>query len=372
MREAVDGSAGAMAERVLFVGVRKDFSKIVGRGVGLELLTAGFYRFWLATKMRRHLWSHTVIAGNPLEYTGTGRELLIGFFFALAILTPFYLVYFGAGLLAESLAPFASIPLIIAFYFLSQFAAFRARRYRVTRTVWRGVRFGMGGASFGYVWRASLWAVVVVLTLGLAWPWREAALERYKMRFTRYGSLQGAFVGTGGGLFKKVWWLWLLAPFTLTVIVFMPSWLAALNARRWRWQVAGMRFGSVSFTSDLQSKAIAGRYWALIGWSLLTLVVFLAVGAGNAYALSRLLGIPSVKAFFAHPAAIGVLIGVYLPAILLYNYLHRMILVHDIWERLARSIEIFGLQEAEAAETDKNIPSAMGESLGDSFDVGAF
>ena len=64
------------------------------RGAALELVTAGFYRFWLATDIRRHLWSNTLIDGDAAEYTGRGKELLIGFLFALAILVPIYLVYF--------------------------------------------------------------------------------------------------------------------------------------------------------------------------------------------------------------------------------------------------------------------------------------
>jgi uncharacterized membrane protein YjgN (DUF898 family) len=53
--------------------------------------------------------------------------------------------------------------------------------------------------------------VLALITLGLALPWREAALERYKMRHTYYGDLQGSFAGTGWEFFKRGWWLWLLA-----------------------------------------------------------------------------------------------------------------------------------------------------------------
>lgn len=65
------------------------------------------------------------------------------------------------------------------------------------RTVWRGVRFWMSGSSWTYALRASLWGILVVLTLGLALRWREAALERYKMRHSYYGDLQGSFEGSG-------------------------------------------------------------------------------------------------------------------------------------------------------------------------------
>jgi hypothetical protein len=41
-------------------------------------------------------------------------------------------------------------------------------------------------------------------------PWRAAALERYKMRHSHYGDLQGSFEGRGWEFFKRGWWLWLL------------------------------------------------------------------------------------------------------------------------------------------------------------------
>jgi uncharacterized membrane protein YjgN (DUF898 family) len=144
---------------VALAGQRADFLRLLMRGATLELFTVGFYRFWLNTDMRRHLWSHSSAGGDVLEYVGTAKELLIGFLFALAILVPVYLIYFFIGLEAERWQAFASIPLVIFFYLFAQFAVFRARRYRLTRTIWRGVRFWMTGSGWAYAWRAGLWAL---------------------------------------------------------------------------------------------------------------------------------------------------------------------------------------------------------------------
>ena len=99
---------------VSFSGQRGAFVRLVSRGAALELVTAGFYRFWLATDIRRHLWSNTEIDGDAAEYTGRGKELLIGFLFAMAILVPIYLAYFLISIEAERLKAFASIPLLVA------------------------------------------------------------------------------------------------------------------------------------------------------------------------------------------------------------------------------------------------------------------
>src|SRR6476469_3079624 len=122
---------------VAFTGDRGEFRRLVTRGALLELVTVGFYRFWLATDMRRHLWSHTVVDGDGAEYTGRGKELLIGFLIAMAIIVPVYLTYSIAALEAERIQAVASFPRIAFLYVCGQFAIYRARRYRLTRTVWR-------------------------------------------------------------------------------------------------------------------------------------------------------------------------------------------------------------------------------------------
>src|SRR3984893_17532273 len=205
------GMPPALPASVAFSGGRGEFRRLVTRGALLELVTIGFYRFWLATDIRRHLWSHTAVDDDAFEYTGRAKELLIGFLFALAILVPVYLAYFLVGLEAERLEAFARFPLSAFFYVFGQFAIYRARRYRLTRTVWRGVRFWMDASAWAYAARAALWAVLMPLTLGLILPWREAALERYKMRHCYYGDLEGSFEGRGWDFFKLGWWLWLFA-----------------------------------------------------------------------------------------------------------------------------------------------------------------
>jgi uncharacterized membrane protein YjgN (DUF898 family) len=242
-----------------FTGERNGFLHLVARGAGLELVTLGFYRFWLVTDIRRHLWSNTVIDGDAAEYTGRARELLIGFLIALAILVPIYLAYFLISVEAEHLQALASIPLFAAFYVFGQFAIYRARRYRLTRTVWRGVRFWMDGSGWAYALLATLWLVLALFTIGLAWPWRAAALERYKMEHSWYGDLQGRFEGSGWEFFKRIWWLWPVTPIAIFLFPALPFLYARYKAVEWRWWMSGMRFGAVAVESKLESGTSTGR-----------------------------------------------------------------------------------------------------------------
>jgi uncharacterized membrane protein YjgN (DUF898 family) len=384
-----------------FSGNRGEFRVLVGRGAGLELITFGFYRFWLATDIRRHLWSHTSVDGDAPEYTGRARELLTGFLFALAILVPIYLVYFLITIEAERAKAFASVPLFLFFYLFGQFAIYRARRYRLTRTVWRGVLFWMDGSGWAYAVRAAGWTLLALITLGAALPWREAALERYKMRHCHYGDLQGSFEGRGAELFRRGWKVWLaaLSPLILGSVLIVESaghrmspaqnsifglamfaWMIALpfiygcfKAIEWRWWISGVRFGEVSFKSDLPMGALYGLYWKVIGWYLLISLAFAAylaacagvfVGFGNlAHVVTRPQGSIGLT--------VAMVIG-YLGIIIAMNVVLRVYLLRDTWSRAASSTTVHRLEAASNVAAKGDLADALGEGLAGSLDIVGF
>ena len=101
------------------------------RGAGLLLVTLGIYRFWLATDVRRFLWSNTEIAGDGLEYIGTARELLLGFLIAIALLVPINVAFFVAAFSRGLLGQISGLIALVVLALLGQFAVYRARRYRL-------------------------------------------------------------------------------------------------------------------------------------------------------------------------------------------------------------------------------------------------
>ena len=388
-----------------FTGDRNSFLHLVARGAGLELVTLGFYRFWLVTDIRRHLWSNTVIDGDAAEYTGRGRELLIGFLIALAILVPIYLAYFLISIEAEHLRALASIPLVAAFYVFGQFAIFRARRYRLTRTVWRGVRFWMTGSGWVYAAQSSLWLLVAVVTFGLAWPWRAAALERYKMEHSWYGDLQGRFEGSGRVFFERIWWLWLgvfalIALFVIPLVFKQTWWLwvallmvslafpllpfvyAYYKAVEWRWWISGIRFGEVRLESTLRSGAFQGLYWKVIGWYMLLSTVFAAVigaavGLVTKISVTKISGAPAEQVSVAAAASSSIpllvvtVIG-YLALALALSVVTRLYLTRDLWARVLHTTVVTNIAAAANVAAKGEPASAVGEGIADGLDVAGF
>jgi hypothetical protein len=356
----------------VFSGDRGAFFRLAARGAALELVTVGFYRFWLVTDIRRHLWSHTIIDGDAAEYTGRGKELLIGFLFAMAILVPIYLVYFLIGIEAERFRAFGSFPLLLAFYAFGQFAVYRARRYRLTRTVWRGVRFWMDGSGWAYAWRAILWGLLALVTLGGAMPWREAALERYKMRHSYYGDLQGSFEGRGWDFFKKIWWLWLLSPLAIVVFPLAPFFYAEFKAREWRWWLSGIRFGGVRLESKLAG--LYGLYWKVIGWFVLLSIGLSVYVAFCGFLTAKMSGPAAVaQQALAKSIPFLVLVGLgYLGLVLSLNVVMRLYLQRDIWARVVGTVQVHGIEAAANVAAKGDPASALGEGFADGLDVAGF
>jgi uncharacterized membrane protein YjgN (DUF898 family) len=400
-------TAPLQGERASFAGDDAEFRRLVTKGALLELVTAGFYRFWLATRIRQYLWGGTLLGGDPLEYLGTGRELLYGFLFALAILAPIYLGYVLLGLAAESYKAFASVPLALFFIAFGQFALYRARRYRLHRTAWRGLRFGMGGSGWAYSWRALLWGAAIIASLGLALPWADAALERYKMRNTFYGDLQGSFVGRGWDLFKRGWWIWLAGVvatigFSALVVALAKAgggpghkpdpqdsalvglamfgmglvavfFYGAYKAVLWRWWLEGVRIGEIGATSDLKTWAYIGNYWKFIGWTALVMFIGgLLVGIViNLLSHFASLNVEPVRGA-ASPGFLVTMGCWYLVFLLSLGALYRIYLIQRVWKLVVRSLTLHGLEAARDVRAREGTADAVGEGLIDSLDVVGF
>jgi uncharacterized membrane protein YjgN (DUF898 family) len=146
----------------------------------------------MKTRLRRWYWSAIRPGSDPMEYTGTAMEKLLGFLIAVVVLA-FYLGIFNLilmfvsfSLLANNFAAYAiSFLGVIPLWF---YARYRARRYVLARTRWRGVRFGLEQGAWGYALRALGHWLVVIVTAGLLLPRLTFGLEKYITNRTFFGS----------------------------------------------------------------------------------------------------------------------------------------------------------------------------------------
>lgn len=365
------------------------FLRILVRGALLQLPTFGFYRFWLITDMRRHLWANTRLGEDGFAYTGTAKELLVGFLIATAVLVPVYALYAIAGLVAETWAAFASVPLVLVFWVFGHFALYRARAYKASRTQYRGLRLWMDGSGLAYAGRAMAWDLAVVLTLGLAYPWRAASLERYKMCHTRFGMLQGGFSGTGAVLFRRgmLYWLAGLAIVGLVFVstlagrgdlpaalmaalgVAVPSGLVLyplLMAVRLRWQIEGTHFGALGFQSRLGPGTV---FWIYLKAALIVFGFFLAGGIVAGLLMAVFGGALSGPATGGTVALFGVIALLYLALILGFGVLKRFYVDRAVWSEIANTTTASGVGVLDTVAAAGDRAGSLGEGFADALDV---
>ncbi|MBD3625444.1 MAG: DUF898 family protein, partial [Rhodobacteraceae bacterium] len=189
-----------------FAGGRGALFGLALRTSLLTVLTLGFYRFWMKTRLRRWYWSAIRPGGHPLEYVGDPLEKLLGFLIAVAFLA-FYigvvnlvLMFLAFTLLGgDAFAYSASFVGLIPVVF---YARYRARRYLLGRTRWRGIRFGLEPAAWGYAWRAMGHWAVTILSLGLMWPRMTFALEKFRTDRTWFGDARLEQTGSWKSLYR--------------------------------------------------------------------------------------------------------------------------------------------------------------------------
>lgn len=180
----------------------------------LNLITLGFYRFWAKTRVRRHIWSCVHINGEPLEYTGRGIELLKGALIVFAVLV----VPFIAAIAAVQIVygqGHAAVVIVQLLFFLVVFvlwgmAVYRARRYQLSRTLWRGIRGGLVGSSWSYTWLNAGAQLLRGITADWSTPAMNLNLQQRMIGDMRFGETPFRFKGQAGPLYPTYAVCWVL------------------------------------------------------------------------------------------------------------------------------------------------------------------
>ena len=368
--------APAAGRRLEYDGACGPVAKIAISNALLTLATLGVYRFWGKARMRRYLWSRVSFLGDRAEYTGTGRELLLGFAAAIVVLALLGGALFGIEMATGIDHPFywaAQGIYSLVVLFLVFVAEYRARRYRLTRTEWRSIRFAQDGSSLRYALLALGWAAVTVLSLGTTYVVYRTRLQRYRTTRTSFGDRRFEFEGRARDLLKT-WllaWLFLLPTLGLTYLWY--------RAREFRYFAEKSRCGALSFASDLGTGSLIRIVFVFVLLTLLAVGLLLAAIAAlavTAFALNPELAGSTPWANASLPFDLGgnelagyvIAIAVFFPVIAV---LRMLFLVHPLFRGVLPSIRVIGEEDYGAiAQSARSMPR-QGEGLADALDVGA-
>jgi uncharacterized membrane protein YjgN (DUF898 family) len=264
----------------------------------LTLLTLGIYHFWAKVKVRKYLFSQTEFAGDRFMYHGSGKELFAGFLKAAVL---FGLPY----LLLNSTPQYVDLPwwavmacgslAVLVPWIFAPVAMIGARRYRLSRTSWRGIRFSFHGKVRPFLWLTMKGTALTAITLGAYYPYYQTKRQEYLVSHSRFGNRSFSFDGIGAELapgfvltplvtfftffipvvfaFNVSMLFLLLVPFTVA-----PPWLWFL-AKKQRYFWDHTKLGEARFRSTMTARAFlnlhAGNVLLLIvtlgfAWPLTT------------------------------------------------------------------------------------------------------
>jgi uncharacterized membrane protein YjgN (DUF898 family) len=265
---APSGPSPAARRRLAFHGSAWSLLGIHVMNVLFTLLTLGIYYFWGKARVRAYLLGQTELEHDRFAYHGTGRELLIGFVKGVVV--------FGVPVVLLSVLPQiygAPAPVIGALQtllwllglLLFPVAMVGARRYRLSRTSWRGIRFSFRGPVREFVGIFVVGSVLTSLTLGIYYPVFVTRRQAFMVSNAYFGTRKFDFDGRGRAL---------IGPYLVMVLLFLPtlglSWFW-FSARRNRFFTEHTRFGATVFRSTVTGGRLAWLQISNVAAIVLTL-----------------------------------------------------------------------------------------------------
>ena len=366
----------------------------------LTLITLGIYRFWGKTRIRKYIWSAVSLDEDTFEYTGTGLEKLLGFLVAVVILAVYLgiiqmaLLFFGLSLLseattqAEQLAQIGTIYLtFFAVMPLLLFAQYRARRYKLSRTRWRGLRFGMENGAWGYAFRALWYYFLSGITIGILTPLSTFKLEKYMADRTWYGNVKfhqsGRWQDLYGGFRHVLIALGIIVVCVVLLALQSVSWLACIGLFvGYIWFAIGLVFyrvfafnyltegkvldEKVTFFSLARTGAVVKI--AIIGTVVIAVLfaVIAGVVSGIAYQMrDALIGLESLPI-----GATIISIVLYVGMIIVTGGLNLVIIVQPVIEHVVNNVTVNGADHLADIQQRPGDVGGDAEGFADALDVG--
>jgi uncharacterized membrane protein YjgN (DUF898 family) len=236
--------------RLLFHGSGGSLFGIQIVNIFLTIITLGIYYVWAKVKVRRYLMSETEFEGDRFAYHGTGRELLNGSFKAGFILGGLSALTKSTPYLPGGTSTKTSVIVFfyIALLMLVPIAMVGSRRYRLSRTSWRGIRFSFRGRAWDFVKLFVGQGLLTLITLGLYSPSFDTNRHAFMVSHSYFGNRKFDFDGRGRDLFDSFLLALLLTIPTLYLCWF---WYWA-KKQRYFWDHTS--FGTARFRSTMTGR----------------------------------------------------------------------------------------------------------------------
>ena len=185
--------------RLSFSGNGGEYFGIIIVNWLLTVITLGLYYPWAKARELQYLYGATEFEENRFTFHGTGKEMFKGFIKALIIFGILMAAFIGCAFTNHPL-----LGLVILYgglFALIPLAIHGSYRYRMSRTSWRGIRFGYRGDRNELFVNFFKWIFFTVITFGIYGAWMSMHLRNYVLNNVRFGNMKFRYKGNGGDYF---------------------------------------------------------------------------------------------------------------------------------------------------------------------------
>ncbi|WP_255646953.1 DUF898 family protein [Inquilinus sp. Marseille-Q2685] len=320
----------------------------------LSVVTLGIYNFWGRTQIRRAIWGAVSVDGEPFEYTGTGKELFFGFLKAIALLIGLALALLVIGYVLGRLLQFRAVlsVAVVAFYLvvsvLAVAAVYLATRYRLSRTLWRSIRFGLDGTAGRFVMGTIGYSLLTLVTLGICLPLLRTWQTRTIVNNARYGTVPFRMEAQGA---KLIW------PWVLTMLLAVPTlgiMLVWYRVREFRYWSSTVSIAGLKFEGRLRLGQVLGPAILL---AVITVAIFAALLVPTMFAAME-----AARTHAPPPPSALTIIGIWL-YVALAPAINFVVLGHPVLKAGCETMAIGGALDLEAVAQSSDAGPRTGEGL---------
>ena len=317
---------------IYFYGQGGEYFRIWMVNFALTLLTFGIYSAWAKVRTKKYFYGNTEMAGSQFEYLADPITILKSRLVVIALLIIYYLLdyFYASGL-------FLTIMPTVLFVIAIPFVILRALRFNALMSSWRGIRFGHDGTPANAVAVFLLWPLWGMITLGLGMPYAWYQQNHFLIDNYRFGTSTATSLTTAGDCYAKAWIL-----IGLGFSAGVASWILTTDD--------GMQNVVIYFLMGL------GLYTTYRALSFNLIYHNIRIANNTLY--SRVTPWGWFKIALGNIVMMLVTLGLFYPwaRVRLTHYL-----LSNLWVE-AQDLDSFVAHE-------KNSESAMGEEIGEAFDV---
>ena len=242
--------------RLGFLGNGMDLFKIQIVNFILNVLTLGLFYPWAKARKLQYIYSNTTFEEHPFAFTGTGKEMFKGFIKAILFLVVAYAVFFW--LFYSGMQQFAVLFFYLFLILMIPLIIHGSYKYRMAKTVWKGIRFGYVGDRMELFKNYLKWIFFTIITFGIYGAWLSMNLRKYVVERIRLGNAGFIYKGTGDGYF-----ILNLKGYFLTIItlgIYMFWWQKDL----FNYFVNNLELNHEGKKVDFKSVATGGKFFKLV------------------------------------------------------------------------------------------------------------